>query len=113
MNEISEVRIREIVREELTRSKRTTLLTAEDLMKSYSLAETVFMRRLFDGVNLEWEAGKCVDWHNAKGGSGNWKLAFKNWLGKAEPTKTKPEEPKRVYRAPVDEKGKPLLGGKA
>jgi len=117
--ELTEARIREIVREELavakpTRGKRATIIpSSATLATLYTLEEWAQARKLFPNINLDWEAGKCVDYWNAKGGSGNWKLAFKNWLGKAEPTRTRPEEAKKVYRAPIDAEGKPILGGKA
>ena len=61
------------------------LKTPQDLLALFSEDELTEAVRLFPKLDLEWEAGKCLDWHNARGGSGNWKLAYKNWLAKARP----------------------------
>ena len=66
--------------------KYTVLAAATSLLEMFSEDERTEMERLFYGISVEWEAGKCVDWWNAKGGSANWKLAFKNWLGRAQPS---------------------------
>ena len=57
----------------------------QDLLAMFSEDELTEATRRFPAADLEWEAGKCLDWHNARSGSANWKLAFKNWLGKAKP----------------------------
>lgn len=61
------------------------LKTPQDLLAIFSEDELTEAVRLFPKLDLEWEGGKCLDWHNARGGSGNWKLAYKNWLAKARP----------------------------
>ena len=69
-----------------TKPTFTTLEKPQDLLALFSEDELTEAIRLFPKLDLEWEAGKCLDWHNARGGSANFKLAFKNWLGKAKPS---------------------------
>jgi len=66
--------------------ERTLLGTGDDLLARFSEADISRMRTRFPGLDLAWEAAKCVDYHVQKtGGSGNWKLAFRNWLETAMP----------------------------
>jgi len=89
------------------RLPKQTILTAAALMELFNESDKIEMTKVFPGINLEWEAGKCVDWHNAKGGSGNWKLAYKNWLGNAKPSVNGvvPKEEKIIYRSTPDADG--------
>ena len=66
-------------------SNRKALERGEDLLAMFDEEEMADMGRRFPSLDLEWEAGKCVQWHmGRKGGSGNWKVSFKNWLDNAK-----------------------------
>lgn len=56
------------------------LQNAEALLDMFDSDEHEDMVKRFPVADLPWEASKCVEWHNARGGSANWKLALKNWL---------------------------------
>lgn len=60
----------------------TSLASGTALLDLFGEEEQIAMGMKFAGVDFSWEAGKCVAWHMDRGGSGNWKLSFKNWLDK-------------------------------
>ncbi len=89
-----------------------TLLSAAALMELHSKDDLEELHRVFPLIDLAWEAGKCVDWHNAKNGAANWKLSFKNWLGNAKPTnggsngqRTEPTPERIIYKSTPDANG--------
>ena len=52
----------------------------QDLLDLFSEEELIVAHKRFPAVDFDWEASKCVDHHNAKGGSGNWKNSWRIWL---------------------------------
>lgn len=81
---VEKSRVEETASKDAVKKRRSSpvlrLLQPSELLKLFSEDERLAMAKRFPGVDLEWEAGKCVEWHNAHNGSRNWKLALKNWL---------------------------------
>lgn len=67
------------------RMERTLLGTGDDLLALFSEEEETNMAAHFPGIDLSWEANKCVTWHNGKDGAVNWRSSYLNWLGNAKP----------------------------
>lgn len=67
--------------------KTFTLEKTQNLLDLFSEEELIDAHKRFPTIDFDWEASKCLDWHNAKGGSGNWKNSFRNWLTNAKPIK--------------------------
>ncbi|MFA6270756.1 MAG: hypothetical protein WC657_06150 [Candidatus Paceibacterota bacterium] len=70
-----------------TRQTKKAPATADELIGLFTFEELQGLGKTFNGVDMEYQAGKCIDWwRENKRTMKSPKVAFKNWLEKAKPT---------------------------
>ena len=61
---------------------KTILSDSEELRALFEESELLDLQSRFPHADLDVEMRNCLDWHNeSKGGSKNWRVALRNWLG--------------------------------